>query len=114
MRFCGLLPAERLGEAFLGSAAMALPAQWYENDPLVVKAALYARVPVAASRIGSLEQLVNDSRLGWLLPPDDVQAWASWLRQIAAQPPGRVPADLPVPTAGSFFSQMMSVYQSLV
>ena len=75
-----------------------------------MKAALYSRMPVAASRIGSLEELLTDARLGWLLPADDIAAWAAWIRQLATAPPARVPDNIDVPTADTFFAHMLAIY----
>ncbi len=54
-------------------------------------AALEAAVlgtPLLASRVGGLASLVSENRLGWLLLPDDVDAWSDALRTLLAAPAG--------------------------
>jgi glycosyltransferase involved in cell wall biosynthesis len=110
---CGPLPAERMGEVLQEAFALALPAQWYENEPLVVKAALWCGVPVAAGRIGSLAQLITPGQNGWLLPVSDIDAWAEWLKEPAPCSPLPGAQETDVPTADEFAAQMMQIYQDL-
>jgi glycosyltransferase involved in cell wall biosynthesis len=63
---------------------LVVPALWYENDPLVVKAANHVGLPVIASRIGSLERMIDEDENGWLVPPGDVQAWEHVLTRAVA------------------------------
>lgn len=109
--FRGEVPPESLGRVLQDATALALPALWFENDPLVVKAALYCGVPVAASRLGSLTELVSEDT-GWLLPPGDVSAWVSWWRDLACAPVRIVPCEVSVPTADDFAEQMGLIYES--
>lgn len=112
--FRGVLPPERLGEAFADAAALAMPAQWFENDPLVVKAALWCGVPVAASRLGSLVSRIDRPENGWLLPPSDVSAWAEWIGRVAREPV-RTAVPVPAPaSADEFAGRMLRVYESLL
>jgi glycosyltransferase involved in cell wall biosynthesis len=113
IEFHGVLPPERLGEALADAAAFALPALWFENEPLVVKAALYCGVPVAASRIGSLAEQVSEPDDGWLLPPGDVAAWADWLRHLAEADRLPVPRSGAVPTMDEFAQRMFLAFQEL-
>lgn len=111
--FHGVLPPERLGEAFAAAAAFALPALWFENDPLAVKAALYCGVPVAASRLGSLAEMIREPEDGWLLPVGDAEAWAAWLRHLATANATPVPRAGTVPTADKFAHQIFMAYEDL-
>ncbi len=112
--FRGVIPPERLGEVFAQASVFVLPALWYENDPLVVKAALYCGIPVAASRLGSLAEQVHEPSNGWLLPPGDVAAWTKWLRQTAAAPHQLPQPSAQVPTADSFFEAMKAIYAEVI
>jgi glycosyltransferase involved in cell wall biosynthesis len=111
--FRGVLPPEHLGEAFVHASALALPALWFENDPLVVKAALYCGVPVAATRIGSLSGLVREPEDGWLLPIGDVKAWGAWLRNLASADTLPTPSGDAIPIADAFANQMFLAYQDV-
>ncbi len=80
----GFEPAEA-GRVLCELDLLAAPALWHENEPLLVKAALHLGVPILASRIGSLAEMITEGRNGWLAPPDDPDAWGqalhAWMRQ---------------------------------
>jgi glycosyltransferase involved in cell wall biosynthesis len=88
------LPVEVLGPlppaevvAHLRSAAVAvLPALWEENCPMAVLEAAAQGVPVVASAIGGIPELVEDGRTGVLVPPGDAGALAAALTRLTGQP----------------------------
>lgn len=82
VRLAGTFPSEALSDIMAVTDVLVMPAQWYENEPLVIKAALYCRIPVMASDIGSLSEMVNHGSTGWLLPPENVTAWVQTLNKI--------------------------------
>ncbi len=83
IQFCGTFPEEQLGGILETFDVLALPALWYENEPLVIKAALHMGIPVLASNLGSLPNMVTDGVNGWLLPPGDALAWSEKLEELA-------------------------------
>lgn len=80
-----LAPAE-VGQFLREIDVLAVPSQWLETGPLVVLEALQAGTPVIGSDLGGIAELVQDGRTGRLVRHDDVDAWASALRELAAQP----------------------------
>lgn len=67
----------------LGRArAVLLPSISYEGAPRVVLEAYAAGVPVVASRIGALPELVEDGESGLLVEPSDVPAWQAALERL--------------------------------
>ena len=60
------------------------------NEPfgLVVVEAMAAGLPVVATRVGALLEIV-DHQTGVLVPPDDVDAMAVALRRLAGEPATR-------------------------
>lgn len=62
---------ERMAEASL----LCVPSIWYENCPGVVLEAMVAGLPVVASDIGGLAELLDGGRAGWLAAPGDTEAW---------------------------------------
>jgi glycosyltransferase involved in cell wall biosynthesis len=114
VRFHGAVRPEEVGECLAKSDVLALPAQWYENDPLIVKSALYVGVPVVLSDLGSLTEMVNKSQFGWLLPPNDPSAWAAWIENVAT--PAALASLPPAPavaTEAEFAQQLFAIYESL-
>jgi glycosyltransferase involved in cell wall biosynthesis len=69
--FHGRLPATAVHEAMRSAAVVAVPSRWYENMPITVLEAFAAGVPVVASALGGLPELIDDDRDGILVPPDE-------------------------------------------
>src|SRR5262249_19191686 len=64
-----------------------VPSRWYENMPIAVLEAFAVGVPVVASNLGGLPELIGD-RLGALVPPDDPRALADALQALTTDPNG--------------------------
>jgi len=67
------------------SHLLALPSRG-EGQPLAVLEAFCDGVPVLASRIPELAELVEDGRTGWLFDPEDAGALAAVLSRAAVAP----------------------------
>ena len=66
--------------------AIVVPSLWEENSPLVVMLALRCGVPVLASRIGGIPELVADGRNGLLFNTGDHTHLARTLRRVIENP----------------------------
>jgi glycosyltransferase involved in cell wall biosynthesis len=102
-RAAGADPRVRLGGPFAPDDAdrafaeldlLALPSLWWENAPLVAQEALARGIPVLASAVGGVPEVVGEP-WGRCLPPGDVVAWRAALAEAFA---GRVFAE-PLPPA---------------
>ncbi|MCA8975278.1 MAG: glycosyltransferase family 4 protein [Planctomycetes bacterium] len=60
------------------------PALWHEAFGLTVREALAASRPVLVSRVGGLQDSVQDGEQGFVLEPGDVAAWAAAIGRLAA------------------------------
>jgi glycosyltransferase involved in cell wall biosynthesis len=89
---------------------LALPSLWYENEPLVIKAALRAGVPTLCSDIGSLSGMIAHNETGWLVPPGDVPAWAEAIRQALAALPGFHMEPVRIKTMDENAAEILSIY----
>lgn len=70
--------------ALLGAIdVLAAPALWHEAFGLTVREALAAARPVLVSRIGGLQDAVEDGIQGFVLPPGDVGAWSAAIARLA-------------------------------
>jgi glycosyltransferase involved in cell wall biosynthesis len=78
-QFLGHVQGEALAALYAKARALVVPSEWYENCPMVVLEAASFGLPVLASRIGGLPELVRDGEHGWLVPAGDVEAWAQAL-----------------------------------
>jgi glycosyltransferase involved in cell wall biosynthesis len=83
VEFVGAVPADRVDELLTEARALLVPSQSYEGAPRAVLEAYAAGVPVVASRIGALPELVEDGRSGLLVAPRDTDAWADAMRVVA-------------------------------
>jgi glycosyltransferase involved in cell wall biosynthesis len=93
-RRLGLDPAELfLGRrsaaevrCLLGSAAALVVPSIYEGLPLVVLEAMEEGVPVVASRVSGIPEVVRDGESGWLVEMEDPPALAAALRAVLGDP----------------------------
>lgn len=68
--FLGRCDAPRVRRLLLGARALVVPST-YEGMPLVILEAMEAGVPVVASTVSGIPEVVRDSDTGWLVPPED-------------------------------------------
>jgi glycosyltransferase involved in cell wall biosynthesis len=77
--------AELLGQ----SAVVVLPSA-QENAPMVLAEAMAMGVPVVATSVGGIPDLVSHGETGLLYPPGDVDALTGCLRQLLMDPAFRI------------------------
>ena len=74
--------------AMASARALVFPSEWYEGCPMTVIESFASRLPVVASRLGSLEEMVLDGRTGLLFEPgsaDDLAEKVSWTHEHGAE-----------------------------
>lgn len=69
----GSLPSDRVAEQMKGATVLLFPSECYEGLPMVIIEALATGLPVVASRLGSLEEVIRDGHDGALFRAGDVQ-----------------------------------------
>jgi glycosyltransferase involved in cell wall biosynthesis len=79
----GRLAQEELRRRLASSAAVVVPSTWQEPLALVVAEALACGVPVIATAVGGLTEMVIDGVNGLVVPPGDVDALARALDRVA-------------------------------
>lgn len=83
LRMLGSAPPEQVRAHMLRAAFLVMPSIWYENFPRTLVEAFGAGLPVLASRIGALAEIVKDGRTGLLFEPgsaEDLAAKIQWAR----------------------------------
>jgi glycosyltransferase involved in cell wall biosynthesis len=78
----GSLPAAEIPSLLSRARALLLPSLSYEGAPRVVLEAYASGVPVLASRLGGLPELIEDGSSGVLVRPGDVAAWAAAVERL--------------------------------
>ncbi len=81
VRFVGRVSREELARLRSTARVALVPSRSAETFGLAAAEAMSAGLPVAASRIGALPELIPDS---WLAPPGDAQALADVIRRLGA------------------------------
>ena len=80
--FTGFLAGGQLHELVAHASCVVCPAIWYENMPNTVLEAYAHGKPVVASRLGSLAEIVEEGKTGFLFPPKDAHALAKQLERF--------------------------------
>lgn len=84
--FHGRVSRDELESLMRGSVASVVPSRWFENQPMTVLESMGAGVPVIATSLGGLPELVRHGVDGWVVAPDDPAALAHALNEVAAAP----------------------------
>jgi glycosyltransferase involved in cell wall biosynthesis len=79
----GRLARPELAELMRGAAMQVMPSRYHEFSPYAALEAMAAGVPVVASRLGGLPELIEPSRC---VPPNDAGALARRLRALWDDP----------------------------
>jgi glycosyltransferase involved in cell wall biosynthesis len=81
VEFRGSLPRHEVLRVLAGARAAVLSSAW-ENLPHAAVEALSVGVPVVATAVGGVPEVVRDQENGLLVPPNDPEALAEALRRI--------------------------------
>jgi glycosyltransferase involved in cell wall biosynthesis len=84
--FHGRLDMTALKEIFSRSIASVVPSRWYENQPMTILESFAFGVPVVASDLGGIPELIHDNVEGFLVPYNDPPALAAALTQLLIDP----------------------------
>jgi glycosyltransferase involved in cell wall biosynthesis len=69
LRFLGWLPPAQTRARMQAAAALVMPSLWFENFPRTLVEAFACGLPVIASRLGALAELIEEGRTGLLFEP---------------------------------------------
>jgi GT2 family glycosyltransferase/glycosyltransferase involved in cell wall biosynthesis len=86
VRKLGPIPHDRVGDAFGDVDALVVPSEWIENAPFVIREAFAAGLPVIASNLGGMAEMVRHDRDGLLFAPGDPSALAAQIRRLLDEP----------------------------
>ena len=80
--FIGHVDTDTIAARLREVIAAVVPSIWFENAPLSVLEPMALGVPVIASQIGGIPEMIDDGQDGLLVPPGDVDALATALRHL--------------------------------
>lgn len=83
VKFLGAVEPERAREILAGARALLVPSLCYEGAPRTIIEAFAAGVPVMASDIGGLPDLVADGTTGRLVAPGIPSKWADAMNTLS-------------------------------
>ncbi len=91
VRWLGHVPAHEREAWLKASDALVLPSRVLpsgrsEGMPCVLAEAMHAGLPVVASSVGGIPELIKHGHTGWLVPPEDPEALRNTIEHIQRQP----------------------------
>jgi glycosyltransferase involved in cell wall biosynthesis len=82
VRFLGRFENQEVGRVLAGIDVLIVPSIWPENSPVTIHEANLAGVPVIASRLGGMPDLVQDGVNGLLFQAGDANDLAARMRRL--------------------------------
>lgn len=117
----GILESAQVMEFMHRAAYLVMPSIWYEGFPLVLMEAFACGLPVIASRLGSMPELIEDGHTGLLFNPgsaDDLAAKMAWaeshpeeMQRMGANARAEYVAKY---TPDTNYEQLMTIYMAAV
>lgn len=81
VHFQGHLPREKALAFLRGARFLVFSSEWYENFPVTIAEAFACGVPVICSRMGAMQEIIDDGRTGLHFTPghaEDLAAKVEW------------------------------------
>jgi GT2 family glycosyltransferase/glycosyltransferase involved in cell wall biosynthesis len=86
IRMVGPVPHDRMRSILDDADVLVVPSTWIENAPFIIREAFAARLPVVASNLGGMAEMVRDGVDGLLFEPGDAGSLASVLKRCVDDP----------------------------
>jgi glycosyltransferase involved in cell wall biosynthesis len=84
--FTGRIPNQAIASVFEQLDVLAVPSLWPENSPVTITEAMATGLPVIASNLGGIPELVEHQVTGLLVPPNDPHALAGAIEGLRLNP----------------------------
>lgn len=86
IQLCGIYDEKDVGKIFSEVDALIVPSIWHENCPFVIYEALACGVPVIASDVGGITEIINHGRNGFTFPRGDSEGLTKVIRKLKKKP----------------------------
>jgi glycosyltransferase involved in cell wall biosynthesis len=86
IELAGVYGRQEVSRVLRGLDVVVVPSLWYENSPNVILEAFAHHIPVIASDLGGMAELVNEGENGLLFKPGDPDSLAGQLRRLLEDP----------------------------
>lgn len=117
----GFLPREQIFSHMQSAAYLLMPSIWYENFPLTLVEAFANGLPVIASRLGAMAELIADGKTGLLFDPGSAEdlakkiLWAETYPQAMLEMGKNARLEYEAKyTPEHNFGQLMAVYEEAI
>jgi glycosyltransferase involved in cell wall biosynthesis len=84
--FVGRKPLSEIHELMARARVLLVPSVCYEGLPGVIIESFCQGTPVIANRLGSMSELIRDGETGWLVEPNNPDAFATAIREALSEP----------------------------
>lgn len=119
IEWLGSCTREQVRTAMADATVLILPSTWYEAFPLVIAEAFAAGLPVLASRLGTMQEVIEDGKTGRLFTPGDASELATAVERIFAHSVEREAMRSAARAeyegkynSGANYAQLMRIYES--
>jgi len=95
---------------------LVVPSLWYENSPLTIHEGFLARLPVLASNLGGMKELVREGRGGMLFEANNPKNLAEKIRMFIKNPeliPCLKCGTPPVKTIEQNYKELLQLYEKI-
>jgi glycosyltransferase involved in cell wall biosynthesis len=86
VEYLGAVPRTQVLELMQNASFLVFPSEWYEGFPIVIAEAFATGLPVVASRLGGMAEIIQDGRSGWHFNPGDPQDLARVVKLAWSDP----------------------------
>lgn len=86
VHFCGPFQGTQVWEVLDNIDVLIVPSRWYENCPTVILEAFKMRVPVIATNLGGMAELVEHEKSGLTFTLNDAKDLARQMKRVVEEP----------------------------
>lgn len=86
VEYLGSLPRDKVVNLMQNASLLIFPSEWYEGFPMTVTESFATGLPVVASSIGGIPEIVKDGYSGWNFAPENFHDLARIVQQAWSNP----------------------------